>query len=319
MLLPDFFIVGAPKCGTTTLYHWLKTHPEVHAPHKEPGFFSQDIYPTHHLPTHIPSLEAYCDIFRPTSPEQLISGEATPRYLYSDQALERIAALCPDARIIVCLRNPVDLVISFHNQKLREGKEREIDFARAWSRSVSVGGDQIVSFEPTVNGRINYAFWGAIGRRLETLFRRFPPENIRIYTLQDLESTPEETFCDLCDFLGISTDHRISPKVANPGQRLRSAHLHLAAVSIRRAMQPALRRLPIPGAHKGTGLLRLLQRFNHTTGGYDRDVAPELRAQIGRLLAEECAIAERFLDGRLLSREHYAEPRSKQFLGERTT
>jgi hypothetical protein len=91
--LPDFFIIGAPKCGTTTLYDWLGQHPEVNAPHKEPCFFSQDIFPTASLPTHIPSLHDYAEIFDFKTPTQHISGEATPKYLYSDMALNELTGV----------------------------------------------------------------------------------------------------------------------------------------------------------------------------------------------------------------------------------
>ena len=300
MGLPDFFIIGAPKCGTTTLYDSLGQHPQVHAPRKEPGFFSQDLEPTAHLPTHIPTLEAYEAIFASDDPNVRVSGEATPKYLYSDAALDRIAQLRPDARIIVCLRDPVHLAISFHAQKVREGTERETDFTRAWARARRPGKAAGLSMEPWLDGRINYAFWAAYGRRLEQVFARFPQDNVRIYTLSDLKQDPEGTFRNLCRFLGISEDHRISLHASNTGYQLRSPRVHLAMIAVKRRMRPVLRLVARIRGREGLGLMRWILRFNSSSGSYASEVPAKLKDEMSRGLAEDCALAQRLLKGKQL-------------------
>jgi hypothetical protein len=300
MALPDFFIIGAPKCGTTTLYGWLGQHPQANAPHKEPGFFSQDLEPTAHLPTHIPSLEAYEAIFDTDDPAVLVSGEATPKYLYSDNALDQIARLRPDARIIICLRDPIDLALSFHNQKIREGAECEPDFARAWSRAVIARAPGPLSLEPWLDGRINYAFWASYGRRLEQVFSRFPRRNIRIYTIQDLKQDPEGTFRDLCGFLGISQTCQVSLTPSNPGYHIRSARLHLAMIALKRRMAPVLRLIARARGKEGLGILKLARRLNSSAGHYASSVSPQLKEEMKRALAADRARAERLLDGKQL-------------------
>ena len=130
--MPDFFIVGAPKCGTTSMYNWIAAHPKTFMPVKEPGFFSQDI-------RSIPNKEisSYLALFSCERPPGTLVGEATPKYLYSKRGLRQIVELNPNARMIVMLRNPVDLVISLHGQMLREGMEIEPDFESAWKLSAA--------------------------------------------------------------------------------------------------------------------------------------------------------------------------------------
>lgn len=296
MGLPDFFIIGAPKCGTTTLYQWLGQHPQVHAPHKEPGFFSQDVDPTAHLATHIPTLDDYKAIFDSSDPMVKISGEATPKYLYSDNALERISKLRPDAKIIVCLRDPVDLAISFHNQKVKEGVETEVDFSTAWGRSISSG--PVTS--PWVDDHINYAFWACFGQRLEQVFERFPTENIRIYTITELKREPEAVFQDLCSFLAISQDQIITFEAANVGYQMRSPNLHLTIIALKRKAAPLLRLIAKIRGKEGLGLLKLAKRLNSSGEAYSDTVPSELRAEMRRSLADDQDIARVFLKGKPL-------------------
>lgn len=300
MSIPDFFIIGAPKCGTTTLYDWLRQHPQVHAPHKEPGFFSQDLESTAHQPTHISTLEVYESIFASGNPNIRVSGEATPRYLYSDAALDQIARLRPDAKIIICLRDPVDLAISFHNQKVREGVESETDFARAWARGGTTDNAAIQSMEPWLDGRINYAFWAAYGRRLEQVFARFPCENIRIYTIPELKQAPRSTFRDICRFLDISENHQIALHASNTGYRMRSARLHLAVIAVKRRMHPVLRLIASIRGREGLGVMQWIQRFNRSSGSYGVVVPAALKEEMKRSLAADRELAQRFLKGKHL-------------------
>src|SRR4030088_2322138 len=107
--VPDFFIVGHAKCGTTALYEMLRPHPEIFMPElKEPLYFATDLRARRQrrsagsLPT---ELEEYLALFDRAQPGQRV-GEASSSYLWSHQAAANIAALRPDARIIAILREP---------------------------------------------------------------------------------------------------------------------------------------------------------------------------------------------------------------------
>src|ERR1700726_3528122 len=95
--LPDFFVVGHEKCGTTALYAMLRRHPQVYMPDlKEPRFFSPEVRNAARENDDNPytdTLEEYLALFAPAGPEQLV-GEASPQYLRSPDAAARIAELC---------------------------------------------------------------------------------------------------------------------------------------------------------------------------------------------------------------------------------
>ncbi len=118
--LPDFVIIGAPKCGTTFLYHLLTKHPHV-----EPAAFKELHYFDH-------LFDKGTEWYRQCFPSPLlkdgrrtITGEATPGYLSYAQAPERMAEVVPRARLIALLRNPVDRTYSaYHYFKVRHGRER---------------------------------------------------------------------------------------------------------------------------------------------------------------------------------------------------
>lgn len=118
--LPDFVIIGAPKCGTTFLYHLLTKHPHV-----EPAAFKE----THYFDRLFEKgTEWYRGCFLPTrwkDGRRTITGEATPRYLSHPRAAERMAEVIPRARLIALLRNPVDRTYSAYQFfRVRHGREK---------------------------------------------------------------------------------------------------------------------------------------------------------------------------------------------------
>ena len=106
---PNFFIVGAAKCGTTSLVHYLKQHPEVYfSPVKEPAHFIKDA-PSEYA---YPEFERYLSLFKKAGDAKAI-GEASTGYLFDEGAAVRIYNKFPSAKIIIILRNPSEMVFSF--------------------------------------------------------------------------------------------------------------------------------------------------------------------------------------------------------------
>src|SRR3972149_11450918 len=120
MKIPNFFIVGAPKCGTTAMYTYLKQHPEVFMSDlKELHFFGTD----HHRINYTPyTKEQYLSFFDGAGDKRRI-GEASTSYLYSERAAVEIKEFNPFARIIIMLRNPVDVMYAYHHTNLSGGFE----------------------------------------------------------------------------------------------------------------------------------------------------------------------------------------------------
>lgn len=133
MGMPNFFIIGAGSSGTTSLYHYLKQHPQVYmSPIKETNFFAYEERGVHvgkgggsmdegRFP--IRSIEAYGALFEDVSNEKAV-GEASPRYLYSSEACRRIHSYNAEAKLVAILRNPVERAYSSYCKHVRDGNER---------------------------------------------------------------------------------------------------------------------------------------------------------------------------------------------------
>jgi len=133
MRIPDLYIVGAPKSGTTSLYEWLKGHPEIYMTAvKEPCFYSRDLAQdkSGNFLRYDTDRDRYLALFDAAGDAKRV-GEASTRYLYSKDAAALIAQDQPGARIVALLRNPVDMIASLHAHKLAGGTEDLVDFEEA--------------------------------------------------------------------------------------------------------------------------------------------------------------------------------------------
>ena len=130
---PNFFIVGAPKCGTSSMVEYLSQHPDIFMPEertttgkKELHFFGADLGSLA-----IPQNEKqYLKFFAKATTEKKI-GEASTGYLYSRDAAREIFEFNPSSQIIIMLRNPTDMLYSLHSQKLYNGTENIRNFEEA--------------------------------------------------------------------------------------------------------------------------------------------------------------------------------------------
>jgi len=126
-ILPDFFIVGAPKCGTTAMYIYLKEHPEIFMPEeKELHYFGSDLK-SHWFQR---DLNKYLSHFSACNGKKRV-GEASVWYLYSKKAATEIKDFSPSSRIIIMLRNPIDMMYSNYYQFLYNGNENLPSFNEA--------------------------------------------------------------------------------------------------------------------------------------------------------------------------------------------
>jgi hypothetical protein len=205
--VPDFFIVGHGKSGTTALYRMLESHPQIHMPVKEPRFFAPDRRTRYWRPAssrrkHPRTLEGYLSLFADARPDQRV-GEATPTYLRSSLAAGNIAAVRPDARIIAILREPASLLRSVHLQAVRNLDETEKDFRRAMAlEDARRQGKRIPRFSqfPAV------LLYSEIVRYVEQLRRYhavFPPENVLVLIYDDFRRDNEGTVREVLRFLDV--------------------------------------------------------------------------------------------------------------------
>lgn len=215
---PNFFIAGAPKCGTTALYEYLRSHPQIFMPDlKEPHFFSDDLITYHY----VNSLDEYIGLFAEATPQQSRVGEASASYLLSSAAIPAIRNFNPNARIIAMFRNPVDVVHSFHSQLLYWSEETEPDFERAWHlqerrrRGIDVPRTCREPFW------LQYHDVGRFGTQAQRLLSVFPADQVKMILFDDFSASPQRTYEEVIDFLGISPDQRTEFPRVNENKRAR--------------------------------------------------------------------------------------------------
>jgi len=268
--MPHLFLVGAPKCGTTSLAAWLAGHPGVFMSNpKEPGFFAPDVASSRRAATP----QAYGALFAGARGDQLLA-EASTSYLRSRVAVGQILARQPRARFVVCLRNPVEMAPSVHGQLVRTGREPIADFETAWAMQAVRRSRPAPRRDDHNPADLIYAEICRLGAQLEAFLAVAPRAQVRFVFLDDLKSDPAASYRDVLAFAGLADDGRDAFPVHNARRMPRS--LRVARASHRAAA--ALRRL---GLGPGTGLGARLNRLNETPAG-----APALSPQMTRLLGE---------------------------------
>jgi hypothetical protein len=125
--MPNLFILGAPKCATSSLFLYLAQHPDIFMWRKEMHYFGRDIV---FKSKERMSLERYLSHYDEAGSERY-RGDGAIWYLFSKYAAQEIAEASPDARYIVLVRNPVDMLHSLHSEFLFQGAEELTDFAEA--------------------------------------------------------------------------------------------------------------------------------------------------------------------------------------------
>jgi len=159
--LPDFFLVGHSKSGTTALYEMLGRHPQIFLPAmKEPIFFAPEL-PRRTQRYRAPEvLEEYVALFAGAGPEQVV-GEGSASYLRSPNAARLIAQARPDARIVAILREPASFLRSFHLQVVQAHYEDERDLARERER-LRAAIDRFAQAGPTGCTQYPHFFFGKL-------------------------------------------------------------------------------------------------------------------------------------------------------------
>ncbi len=220
MRRPDLFIVGAPKCGTTALYTYLRRHPEVYmAPIKEPHFFGSDLPFADRRPV---SEAEYLGYFRDARPHHRRVGEASVWYLYSTRAAAEIRAYSPDARIVIMLRNPVDMMYSLHSQRRFTGIEDIADFAAA----LRAEPDRRRGVGLPRRGMLHGGLYRAIASYPDQVARyldAFGRDRVHVVLFDDLRADTAAAYAAVVAFLGLTAVADTELGVENPNRRPRFA------------------------------------------------------------------------------------------------
>lgn len=207
---PDFVIVGAPKCGTTSLASWLAAHPSIFmSPIKEPNYFCFD---SGRRRT-VDKLEVYERLFAPAQYWQTC-GEASTSYLYSDVAVPEIRRCNPRTHFIAMVRNPLEMVVSLHAQKLYSQIDHVPDFKDAWRLS------------PQREPWLDYRAQGLLGRQIKHLQGLVPQDDLLVLVFDDLVARPAAVYRDVLLFLGARPEEAPGEfPICNPRKQRRSMML----------------------------------------------------------------------------------------------
>lgn len=220
---PSFFIVGAPKAGTTSLNEYLARFPDIFIPAtKELHFFGRDLETKKRKESAL-TVDAYLSHFGGMTHEK-IAGEASVLYLKSETAAVEICEFCPEARIIVMLRQPVDLIYSLHAQLLSQGDEDEDEFAAALALEPErKAGQRLPKGVKVPDDGLFYREVARFGTQLARYLKVFPADQVHVIFFEDFARKPATEIDKVREFLGLQpSTNPIDTPIHNLNSRPRS-------------------------------------------------------------------------------------------------
>ncbi len=268
--VPDFFIVGEPKSGTTALYEILRKHPQIFMSEiKEPLYLATDLRARFKRPTtrnRPETLDDYLALFADAPPEQR-AGEASALYLWSADAAANIATLEPDARIIAIFREPASFLRSLHLQLLQNHTETQKDLRKALSLEDARRRGKRIPRSCARPAALLYSDRVRYTEHLRRFHAAFPAERVKVLIYDDFRRDNEGTVRSVLRFLGVDDAAPIVTTEANPTVRLRSRHLdtivrdvavgnrnplsRAAKTGVKAVTSDGMRRSALRAAHRG--------------------------------------------------------------------
>ena len=290
---PDFYIVGAPKSGTTSLYEYLAGHPGVFLPaRKELRYFGSDLEIRHRRTF---TRAEFIAEFAP-APASATLGNAYVWYLFSTSAAAEIQQVRPDARIVVLLRDPVDALHSLHSEFVYDGNEDIEDFAAALAAEPDRCAGRRVPAEAHFPAGLCYRRTVRYAEQLARYLDRFGRDQVHVVVFDDFAADPAASYAGLLTFLGLPPDPRGAFPRRNPNKRSRSALVRRVLAA---PPEPARRlaRAIVPRSVRGALYRRAvaLNTREEPRAAMPQDLRRELRAE----LAPEVARLEELLGRRL--------------------
>jgi hypothetical protein len=207
MTLPNFLIIGAPKCGTTSLYAYLQQHPQVFmTTPKEPTFFGNEgtsgLFNGPHDEDRfyhsqvITNFADYTALYKSVKNEKAI-GEASIYYLYLPKAPEQIRKYVPKAAMFAVLRNPADRAYSAYLHVVRQARE-----SRSFADSLLEEPERI---RQNWNPLWHFKAMGFYHEQVKRYFDMFGRDQVRVYLYEDLQKQPLPLIKEVFDILGVDS------------------------------------------------------------------------------------------------------------------
>lgn len=199
---PDFYIVGAPKAGTTSLFEYLSQHPRVHfSQFKETHYFGSDLIWRKRVVPREVALDCYA-----VAPQDKLLGDASVFYLTSTEAAKEIHDANPAARIIALIRNPLSLIPSLYQQAILTGDETQSTLAKAMDLESQRKASKI-DISPNNPGVMQQLYYSEIARYSEQLARYFDVfgrDRVLVIEFDTFVRDPAATVSEVFEFLGLA-------------------------------------------------------------------------------------------------------------------
>ena len=279
--LPTFVLAGAPRCGTTSVYHMLNSNPEVFLPEKKElwFFYTESEW--------LRGVDWYADCFSGHGGAKAV-GEATPLYFCDPKAVRRMAKLIPDLKILLVLRNPIERLSSHYWFNVRKSKEplemeeaveAELSDKRPWKLD---------------KGALNYVGIGLYDTHIRRLWKAFSPAQVHVIIIEEIVADPNRVFEGLWGFLGVAPMGLPTAPKKNEGQWLskEAADSLYRDAGVKRALSAIL-----PESAKAP-LRRVRDKL--VLRGSSPDMPDSLRERLEAVYAPSIAALEKLL-GRDLS------------------
>lgn len=294
--MPNLFLLGAPKSGTTAMSRFLAGHRAIYmseqAGAKETSHFATDLWLE---PSKVTSRVDYLALFADAPSQARYLGEASTSYLQSRAAVPAILAAVPDAKLVVMLRSPLAVARGLHNHFVKRCIEPIVDFEKAWRAQQPRQEGRLLPRWQTDPRFFQYGERARLGSQLERLLELAPREQLHIILHEDLQADPWRVWCQLLGFLQLEPDGDVSFEVLNASQQFRVPQVQAVMARLR-----ALREwLGIPG---GLGIHRAINRINARPG--KRNLRPAFERELQCYFRDEVRLLSALL-GRDL--EHWLD------------
>ncbi len=235
---PSFFLIGAPKSGTSAMDTYLARHPDIFMARKELHYFTDEVF--YGPPLEERDLAWYLDEFAAAGDKRLL-GEASVWYLSSSGAADRIKRFEPQAKILIQVRNPSDLIVSYHSQLLFLGYEDIEDIEQALEAEGQRRQGRHIPARCPVPRVLYYSEVLRLTEQIEHFFDVFGRENVLVNVFDDLVADPAAMYRSTLTFLGADPSFTTTFEVINSNKVVRSHLLSAFSSSPPKRLKRAVR------------------------------------------------------------------------------
>lgn len=227
---PTFFIVGAPRSGTTAMYEYLRVHPQIYMPdYKAPSYFATDLEPANPWAARYRTKKGYFGLFDSVNGEKQV-GTASDLYLYSKVSAKNIKKFNPKAKIIIMLRSPVEVMYSFFNLAYYSGVENVSTFEEALLLEESrKKGKNLPENHLFMKYYYYYRDVVRFSDQVKRFFKLFPRNQIEVIIYDDFKKDALKVYKETLKFLGVDESFVPNFKIVNGVRKVKNRYFQVFA------------------------------------------------------------------------------------------